>query len=347
VSPVGAGSQVKKDELLGSFSAPNVTMTVQTFILNLGAEERFQDSANQGLAEGQALGAASANVTQRIQQLQAVGMSLRQIDEIRRTHRVPERIKIFSPVDGFVLARNVSPGQKFDKGADWFVIADLSKVWILADVADRDLTYLRPGMSVQMSVSGQDKRLPARITAILPQIDPVTRTAQVRLEADNPGYRLRPEMFVDVEVPVKLAPGITVPVDALIDSGLKKTVFVERGTGIFEPRDVQTGSRFDGRVQITKGLREGERIVTSGTFLIDSDSKLRGAPMGLVAAQSSRAVDPSCGMEVDIEIAHASSHEREYRGKRYYFCSDECMRKFDAAPARFVKNTAEPDRPGA
>ncbi|HEY6869102.1 MAG TPA: efflux RND transporter periplasmic adaptor subunit, partial [Novosphingobium sp.] len=147
VAPVGAGSQVRKNELLASFSAPNVTMTVQTFILNLGAEERFQESANQGLPEAQALPAANANVRQRVQQLQAVGMSLHQIDEIRRTHQVPETIKIFSPIDGFVLARNVSPGQKFDKGADWFVIADLSKVWILADVADRDLTYIRPGMS--------------------------------------------------------------------------------------------------------------------------------------------------------------------------------------------------------
>lgn len=346
VSPVSTGTLVKKNELLATFSAPNVTMTVQTFILNLGAEERFQKSADNGSPEGQSLPAANANVQQRIQQLQAVGMSLNQIDEIRRTHEVPQAIKILSPVDGFVLARNVSPGQKFDKGADFFMVADLSRVWVLADVTDRDLPYIRVGMPVQISVPGQDKHLPARIAAILPQIDPVTRTVKVRVEASNPGYLLRPEMFVDVEMPIRLEPLITVAADAVIDSGLKKTVFIQRENGVFEAREVQTGSRFDGQVQIAKGLREGERVVTSGAFMVQSETRLHSTPPPVLAAQTGRAVDPSCGMELDIATAHASAREGEYGGKKYYFCSDKCKRKFVAAPARFVK-AAVADRPGA
>lgn len=346
VSAVSTGTLVKKDELLATFSAPNVTMTVQTFILNLGAEERFQKSADSGSPEGQALPAANANVQQRIQQLLAVGMSPRQIDEIRHTKQVPEKIKILSPIDGFVLARNVSPGQKFDKGADFFMVGDLSRVWILADVADRDLPCIRVGMPVQIAVPEQDKHVPARIAAILPQIDPVTRTVKVRMEADNPAYVLRPEMFVDVEVWIKLPPQITVPADAVIDSGLKKTVFVEKGSGVFEPREVQTGAGFDGQVQIVRGLRDGERIVTSGAFMVDSETRLHNAATTVVLAQIGKAVDPSCGMQVDVATAHASSRESEYGGKKYYFCSDECKRKFDTAPARFVQKTS-PSRYGA
>jgi len=218
---------------------------------------------------------ADWNLQLRIQQLQNLGMSALQIEEIRRTRELPETIKILAPADGFVLARNASPGLKFERGAEWYRIADLSRIWILADVFENDVKYLRPGVRAQVSLPNQRRTFPATVAETLPQFDAATRTLKVRLEAENLGFALRPDMFVDVELPITLPPAITVPVDAVLDSGLKKTVFVDRGEGVFEPRPVQTGWRLGDRVEIVEGLAPGERIVVSSTFLLDSESRMR------------------------------------------------------------------------
>ena len=146
-----------------------------------------------------------------------------------------------APATGFIIARNVSPGQRFDKGAEWYRIADLSRVWVLADLFRNEAEYVRPGMKVRVTIPETKKTLNAVVSKVLPQFDPNSRTLKVRLELDNPGYALRPDMFVDVEFPVTLPAALTVPADAVLDSGLKKTVFVDRGNGLFEPREVETG----------------------------------------------------------------------------------------------------------
>ena len=125
---------------------------------------------------------------------------------------------------------------------------------------------------MRATLPNQNQTLWATVSEILPVFDPVTRTLKVRLETDNLDYRLKPDMFVDVEFPLNLPETVTVPVDAILDSGLKKTVFVDRGNGYFEPRKVETGWRFGDRVEILKGLEPGEKIVISGNFLIDSES---------------------------------------------------------------------------
>jgi len=134
----------------------------------------------------------------------------------------------------------------------------------------------------------------------LPQFDASTRTLKVRLDVDNPGYILKPDMFVDVKVPIQLPAAITVPTDAILDSGLKKTIFVEQGNGGFEPREVETGWRIGNRIEIIKGLEPGEKIVTSGTFLIDSESKLELAAQGMYTPLSK---DPVCGVDVAMRKA--------------------------------------------
>ncbi|HYU47184.1 MAG TPA: efflux RND transporter periplasmic adaptor subunit [Terriglobales bacterium] len=338
VAGVTTGSQVKKDQLLATFSAPNASSVIQTYILNVGAEERFKKSADEGLPEGQSLGAANWNIQQRTQQLQSVGMSLLQMEEIKRTRQVPESIKILAPADGFVLARNVSPGLKFEKGAEWYRIADLSQVWIVADVFENEAQYLRPGVRARVTLPNQGKTFGARVSEVLPQFDAATRTLKVRLEADNVGYLLRPDMFVDVELPISYPATITVPVDAVLDSGLKKTVFVERGEGFFEPRQVETGWRFEDRVEIVKGLTAGERIVVGGNFLIGSESRLKEAAAGMYAPVK----DPTCGMEVDQGKAEAAGKVSKYGAKTYYFCSDQCKRKFEANPESYLKKVAAP-----
>ena len=277
VSAATTGSFVRKDQMLATFSSPNATMTIQTYILNVGAEERFKKSAAEGSVEGQSLAAANANIQIRTQQLQNLGMSLLQMEEIKRTRQFPDNIKIVSPVDGFVVARNVSPGQKFERDAEWYRIADLRRVWVVADVFESDAQYLKPGVQVWVNLPNQNKSFQGKVSNVLPQFDPATRTLKARIEVENNGYVLRPDMFVDVALPVALPRTIAVPAGAVLDSGLKKTVFVERGEGLFTPRAVETGRRFDERVEILQGLDPGERIVVSGNFLISSESRMKEA----------------------------------------------------------------------
>ncbi len=169
---------------------------------------------------------------------------------------------------------------------------------------------------------------------VLPQFDAVTRSLKVRIDVANPEYILRPDMFVDVELPIALPPAISIPADAILDSGLKRTVFVDQGNGIFEPREVETGWRVGGRVEIVKGLKPGERIVTSGNFLIDSESRMELAAQGMYATL---ARDPVSGADVSIVKAEKLGRKSRYRENTYYFSSDECKQQFDKNPERYVR----------
>jgi Cu(I)/Ag(I) efflux system membrane fusion protein len=157
---------------------------------------------------------------------------------------------------------------------------------------------------------------------VLPQFDASSRTLKVRLEIDNPEYALRPDMFVDVELLVAYSDVIAVPVDAVLDSGLRKTVYIDRGEGNFEPREVQTGRRFSGRVEILRGLEPGERIASAGTFMLDSETRMKQTA---IAVHDEMTKDPVCGMRLQAAKAGARS---EYQGVVRYFCSPKCKEKF-------------------
>jgi Cu(I)/Ag(I) efflux system membrane fusion protein len=274
ISTVTTGARVREGEYLASVSVPSALLSMQSYLVALGAIDRLSREGAEGVAQART-SEASANFQQRLETLQDLGMSEVQIAEIRRTRELPKILTVHSPADGVVLARNISVGQRFERGMDWYRIADLTHVWIQAEVIGTDAEYVRPGMRVKVSVPGGRTFLDAHVSVVPPQFDPATRTLKVRLEASNPGYVLRPDMVVDVEVPVVLPPAIVVPVDAILDSGVRKTVFVERGEGVFEPREVRTSWRFGDRAAIAEGLTAGERIATSGTFLIDSESRMR------------------------------------------------------------------------
>lgn len=209
--------------------------------------------------------------------LRNFGLSETQIRQMAESHTLPETVDIVSPADGFILARNITAGQHFDRSAEFYRIADLSQVWIVADVFGSDAQDIHAGAVARVTLSDQRGTFSARVTNFLPQVDPQTRVLKLRLEANNPGYALRPDMYVDVELPVGGAAGLTVPQDAVIDSGNEQRVFVESSAGVFEPRSVQIGWRAGDRVQITHGLAEGERVVVEGTFLVDSESRLRSS----------------------------------------------------------------------
>lgn len=277
VAPVTTGSRVEKDQWLATYFSLETRVPIQAYLSALDVLDR---AARVGETSGQ-IKAANGGSQLSIERLKNLGMSGNQIEEIRRTREVPLTVKIHAPASGFVLARNVSAGQNFEKGTEWYRIADLSRVWILADVYANEAHYLRPGVQAQVTLPEQQKSFPAKISEVLPQFDPNSRTLKVRLEADNPGFALRPDMFVDVQVPITLPPAITVSTDAVLDSGVKKTVFVDRGEGIFEPRSVETGWRLGDRIEIVEGLKPGERVVVSGTFLFDSESRMKLAAFGI------------------------------------------------------------------
>jgi RND family efflux transporter MFP subunit len=330
IAPVTTGSQVRKDQVLATFSAPDSINWIQAYLVALNAMDRLRQDGQERAAS---TALASSNYQQRLEQLQNLGMAPIQIEEIKRTREVPERIRILAPADGFVLARNLTVGQKFDRGAEWFQIADLGRVWILADVFPQEARHLRPGARARVTLPELGTTLMGRVAEILPQFDESTRTLKVRIEADNPGYALRPGMFVDVELPVALPPTLAVPADAVVDSGLKKAVYVVTGEGVFEPRRVETGWRHGNRVEIVSGLTPGERIVVSGTFLIDSESRMKTAAAG-VHGESSE--DPVCGMEVDQSRAKATGKTITYQGQTFHFCSDECKTNFEKSPAGYA-----------
>ena len=236
------------------------------------------------------------------------GVGESQLDELSRTGKYVTTIELRSPVTGLLIDRRVSPLQKVERGTECFRVADLSRVWILADVFNAEAAYIQPGMSARISLPRQNKQFEARVSDILPVFDGATRTLKVRLEMNNPNNEFRPEMFVDVEVLVPLPAAITVPADAVLDSGQKKIVFVALGNGYFEPREVVTGWRFDDRVEIVKGLSPGEQIVISGNFLIDSESRMKQAIAGLMAKPTTK--NGSSGKEKQgVPDQKKSSHD--------------------------------------
>jgi multidrug efflux pump subunit AcrA (membrane-fusion protein)/YHS domain-containing protein len=329
------GTLVKKDEPLASFYSPEFLSAQQAYLYALNSLDRFQASDNE--TPGQ-IGQTKANIQQYADSLRNLGMGELQIEEIAKTRKRTQNVYITAPTAGFILARNVSPGRKFSRGTELFKIADLRRVWIVADLFENDARHFKPGTVAKILLPQQQKTFTGKVSATLPQFDPATRTLKVRIEADNPGYALRPDMFVDVELPVTFPPAIAVPADAILDSGLKKTVFVDRGNGYFEPREVETGWRFANRVEVVKGLETGEKIVVSGNFLIDSESRMELAAAGMSGSLSK---DPACGAVVSVKKAEKAGRISVHQGKTYYFSSSECKDKFDKDPDRYAAKPVE------
>ncbi len=360
--PVTTGSLVKENELLAtlSFFSLEYRTLVQNYfnLIALGGELPSPGEPNQPVYEQPKRPAEqkSPYSAQQLRQMRKAargtgdvtgsqveyyrkylynyGISPYQLDEMERTRSFPEVVEVRAPAAGFVLFRNVSPGYRHEKGAELFRIADLSRVWILADIFENEAAFFKPGMRVRMELPYQKKTFFAEVSPVLPQFDPATRTLKIRLVAENPGYVMRPDMFVNVELPASGAPAMIVPVDAVLDSGLKKTVFVDRGNGFFEPRQVETGRMLGDRVEIAQGLMPGEKIVVSGNFLIDSEARMQQAASGITGKIGR---DPVCRMNIDEDRAKAQGNLREYKGTSYYFCSPECRDEFAKYPERYLK----------
>jgi membrane fusion protein, copper/silver efflux system len=331
------GSLVKKGQVLATFTNPQFIDAEQSYLFAIDTVQRLGLNKRQelGRKETPTIAVSDSFALQRqMDALRGMGVGDAQLEEIGETRKITLDIRIVSPVEGFITARKVSPQERFLKGSELYQIADLRRVWIVADAYEREVESLRPGAKAKVVAPYHKRTFDAKVAEILPLFDATTRTLKVRLEADNPGYVLRPDMFVDVEVLVNHAPAIMIPTDAILDSGLHKTVFVDRGNGQFEPREVRTGRYLGNQVEIVSGLDAGERIVVSGNFLIDSESKLELAASGM---QTGLSRDPVANLDVSMKKAAKEGRTAVYQGKTYYFSSDACKEQFEKAPGRYVK----------
>ena len=203
-----------------------------------------------------------------------------QIAELEKTRKLTKTLPIVAPVSGFVIEKNVVAGQMVDAGIKLYRIADLGVVWVVAQVYEQDLAFVQLGQEAVVKVSAMpDREFRGRVTFIYPTVDEKTRTAKVRLEFENPGYFLKPGMFVSAQIQAELEDSaVLVPESAVLRSGARNTVFVALDGGKFEGRDVVLGVEAENAmIQVTSGLSAGERVVTSGQFLLDSESQLREA----------------------------------------------------------------------
>jgi membrane fusion protein, copper/silver efflux system len=209
------------------------------------------------------------------------------ISEMERSRNVPTSIQWTVPRDGIVLERNVTEGMRAQPGGVLFRIADHSVMWALIDVAERDLGEISLGQRVVVKArSFPGREFVGKIEVIYPEINKETRTARVRVELQNPDLKLLHDMYADAEIEIgKREPVLAVPESAVLDTGTRQTVLVDKGEGRFEPREVKVGQRGAGYVEVREGLADGEPVVTSANFLIDAESNLKAALKGLAGGQ--------------------------------------------------------------
>jgi membrane fusion protein, copper/silver efflux system len=228
----------------------------------------------------------------------------REILRVEETGEVRSRLTLDAPFTGYVLEKGVQAGERFEAGAPLYRLADLSRVWLEAEVHERDLPFVGVGTPVEISVPGRGgDDLAGRITYVLPQVDRDRRTTRVRIELPNPGGRLRPGMYATVRASVPVAEdAVTVPRDAVMHTGRRALVFVATGEDLYEAREVRIGAEADDRVEIREGLRPGEPVVARAGFILDSESRLMEAMMGQPGM-------PGTDMELDMDRDHGPGGE--------------------------------------
>jgi Cu(I)/Ag(I) efflux system membrane fusion protein len=295
------GAPVTAGQPLLTIYSPEMLASQQELLLALKAREMTHDSTvREAFVNNESLIDAARK------RLALWDLSQTQIDQIQQTGQPIHSVTLYAPAGGLVMERNAFPNQRVTPETQLYAIADLDRVWVMADVFETDLPKIRAGQAASISLPYATARaVAATVNYIQPQVDPNTRTLKIRLEAANSGHELKPDMFVNVDFRLGAPMRVTVPADAVLDAGTRKTVFVDRGNGYLEPREVETGDRSGDRIEITGGLKAGERIVTSGTFLIDSESRLRsGADGGMAGMPGMPGMAPSHREQLHDQPGH-------------------------------------------
>ncbi|HEU5249463.1 MAG TPA: efflux RND transporter periplasmic adaptor subunit [Thermoanaerobaculia bacterium] len=271
------GRPVRKGEPLLSIYSPDLLATQQEYLLAYRAKKDLARSGNTDVARGALDLYESAR-----QRLLLWDIPAAEIARLERTGQPQKALTLVSPVAGIVTAKNVVQGARVMPADSLFEISDLSRVWVLADVYESEAPFVRVGQSARMALSYLPGReWTGKVTFIAPVVKPETRTVEVRLEFTNPDGTLKPEMFADVVLERSLGRVVAVPEAAVLSTGTRSIVFVSKGDGSFEPREVEAGTKAEGFWEIRRGLEPGEKVVTQANFLIDSESRLKAALAGL------------------------------------------------------------------
>lgn len=275
LGPATTGTHVKKGDVLATVFGQELLNWGARLIIERGYNYRGADEA----FTPPGLKSEGSGVIGARRRLENLGAPEDFVADIDKNRRVPNEISLTAPMDGVVLERNVVDGQAFKAGDVLFRIADHSKVWMMADVAEADIALLNAGQAASVIARARPGRtFKGKVAVIYPHLMKETRTARVRIELDNPDYALLPDMYGDVAI-ATAGPGqvVAVPISALIDNGTRRVVIKATGEGAFTPVDVKVGRIGDGFVEITQGLAEGDTIVVNGNFLIDAESNLQSA----------------------------------------------------------------------
>ncbi len=262
------GKQMHRGEPLFEIYSPELYLAQTEYLLSLGSMTNHESTA------------AELRKTASLTKLKYWDISDDQIADLERTRTAKKTLRVNAPRDGIVVEKMVVEGQMVEAGARLYRLADLATVWVQAQVYEQDLPFIKLGQEAVVSLASQpDPKFRGRVTYLYPMVDDKTRTAKVRMEFHNPGYFLKPGMYATVELSAELAPSaLLVPDMAVLRSGEKNTVFVALDGGRFEPRTVILGPRTgEDAYAVLSGLNEGERVVTSGQFMLDSESQLREA----------------------------------------------------------------------
>ncbi len=264
---------VHKGDPLFTIYSPDVVATERDYLNALEAEKRVSASTVEGVAP--AAREVSEAAAMRLKQWEVADT---EIAKLREAGTLGPDLTIDSPVSGYITEQNTLPSIYIEPSTRLYTIADLSRVWVYAQVFQDDIGRVRPGETARIAVDAYPGRnFAARLESILPQVDMTTRTVRVRLEVVNPGVVLKPGMFVNVDLKNNLGKQLTIPASAVLHTGTRELVYLSDGEGRLEPKEVTLGARSGDDYIVVSGLKAGQQIVTSGNFLIDSESQLQAA----------------------------------------------------------------------
>jgi RND family efflux transporter MFP subunit len=264
---------VHQGEPLFTIYSPDLVATQQEYLLALQTQKALSASTVDGVASGAE--SLSAAAEQRLEQWE---IPQSEIAKLKETGKPITDLTINSPVAGYITERNALPNMYVDPSTRLYTVADLSRVWVYAQIFQNDVGRVKPGDMARITVDSYPGRtFSGQIEEILPQVDMATRTVRVRLAMANPGLKLKPGMFVNVDVKTSLGHQLVVPASAVFQSGTRQLVFLNHGNGSLEPKEITTGPRVGDDFVVLKGLEAHQSIVTSANFLIDSESQLQAA----------------------------------------------------------------------
>jgi membrane fusion protein, copper/silver efflux system len=271
------GQFVKKGEPLLTIYSPELVAAQEEYLLALRAKRDLMHSRIPEVAESGRSLTDSAR-----QRLKLWDITDAQIAALEKNGKPSKTVTLYSPYSGFVLEKMVFNGMNIMPGMVLFKLADLSQVWVFVDIYENELPLIQSGQQASIRLSYlPGESFVGKAAFVYPSLDPATRTGKVRFEFPNPRERLKPGMFANVEIRVDLGEKLVVPQEAVIDTGIRKVVLIDRGSGLFEPREIQTGAGVNNDFEVLEGLKAGERVVTSANFLIDSESRFKEAVGGM------------------------------------------------------------------